>query len=72
MYVECHSDSFSCVRKLFVGEFVWRILFERDKLGDFCKGLNMEGSGSANDDWDDLDVRFQSAVCLYCESEGFI
>ncbi len=32
----------------------------------------MEGSGSANDDWDDLDVRFQGSMCLYCTCEGFI
>ncbi len=70
--MECHSDSFSCVCLLFVGEFFWRIFFERDKLGDFCMGLDVEGSGSANDDWDDLDVRFQGTMCLYCKSEGFI
>ena len=32
----------------------------------------MEGSGSANDDWDDLDARSQGAMCLNCKFERFI
>ena len=32
----------------------------------------MKGSGSANDDWDDLDVCFQCAMCLQCKSKGFV
>ncbi len=32
----------------------------------------MEVAGSTNDDWDDLDVRSQGAMCLYCKSERFI
>ena len=36
-------------REMFVSESVWRFLFEGYELGNFCKGFDVEWSGSAYD-----------------------
>ena len=49
MDVEGHDYSFCGYGELFVGESVWRFLFVGYELSDFCKGFDVECSGSAYD-----------------------
>ena len=58
MNVEAHGYFFCGSGKLFVGESVCRVLFEGYELGVFCKGFDVECSGSPYDYGDYFDVRF--------------
>ena len=49
---------------MFLCKSVWLFLFERDELGDFCKGFDVECSCSAYAYGDNVDICFWRAMLL--------
>ncbi len=50
--------------ELFIGECVWRFLFEGDELGNFCECFDVERSRPAYEYWDYYGIDLYSAVGL--------